>query len=138
MSPAKPSRKGTVSVRKIANEHVTLEFPDNAILAALCGAHQRNLVRIEQKLAVRAAMRGNLVSVEGPLDALGGEPRGLLGRVLGARAGRRGNAAQKCRPQHCRAPKHRSPNLPGWSQPSSRWAGALDAGQATRVSSPLW
>ena len=35
------------------------------MLATLAGAHQKNLVRIEQNLGVRAAMRGNLVSVEG-------------------------------------------------------------------------
>jgi phosphate starvation-inducible PhoH-like protein len=48
-----------------AREQVTLEFGDNAMLATLAGAHQKNFVRIEQKLSVRAAMRGNLVSVEG-------------------------------------------------------------------------
>jgi phosphate starvation-inducible PhoH-like protein len=46
-------------------EQVTLEFPDNATLAALGGAHQKNLIRVEQKLGVRVAARGNLVSVEG-------------------------------------------------------------------------
>ncbi|HEY2447088.1 MAG TPA: PhoH family protein [Rhizomicrobium sp.] len=44
---------------------MTLEFPDNQRLAALAGAHQRHLVRVEQKLGVRIAMRGNLVAVEG-------------------------------------------------------------------------
>jgi phosphate starvation-inducible PhoH-like protein len=48
-----------------AKEQVTLEFPDNQRLAALGGAHQKHLVRVEQRLAVRVAMRGNLVSVEG-------------------------------------------------------------------------
>ena len=57
-APAKPAPR----------EQVTLEFPDNAVLAALGGAHQRNLVRIEQKLGVRVAMRGNLVAVEGAAD----------------------------------------------------------------------
>jgi len=52
-----------------AKEQVTLEFPNNALLAALGGAHQKNLVRIEQKLGVRVAMRGNLVSVQGAPDA---------------------------------------------------------------------
>jgi len=54
---------------RIAKEQVTLEFPDNALLGALGGAHQKNLVRIEQKLGVRVAMRGNLVAVEGKVDA---------------------------------------------------------------------
>jgi phosphate starvation-inducible PhoH-like protein len=48
-----------------AKEQVTLEFPDNQRLAALGGAHQKHLVRVEQRLGVRVAMRGNLVAVEG-------------------------------------------------------------------------
>jgi phosphate starvation-inducible PhoH-like protein len=48
---------------------VTLEFPDNQRLAALGGAHQKHLVRVEQKLGVRVAMRGNLVAVEGAPDS---------------------------------------------------------------------
>ena len=52
-----------------AREQVTLEFPDNALLGLFGGAHQANFVRIEQKLGVRVSMRGNLVSVEGSLDA---------------------------------------------------------------------
>jgi len=50
-------------------EQLTLEFPDNALVAALSGAHQKNLVRIEQKLSVRVAMRGNLVAIEGAAEA---------------------------------------------------------------------
>ena len=57
------------SKRKPAREQITLEFPDNALLANLSGAHQRNFVRLEQKLGVRVAMRGNLVSISGPSDA---------------------------------------------------------------------
>lgn len=57
MSPAKPKRA--------TKEQVTLEFPDNRLLAGLSGSHQRNFVRLEQKLDVRIAMRGNLVAVEG-------------------------------------------------------------------------
>ena len=53
------------SGRRPAREQVTLEFSDNAVLAALGGAHQKNLIRVEQKLGVRIATRGNLVSVEG-------------------------------------------------------------------------
>jgi phosphate starvation-inducible PhoH-like protein len=52
-----------------AKEQVTLEFPDNQRLAALGGAHQKHLVRVEQRLGVRVAMRGNLVSVEGAPEA---------------------------------------------------------------------
>jgi phosphate starvation-inducible PhoH-like protein len=58
-----------VNKRKTAREQITLEFPDNAFIANLAGAHQRNFVRLEQKLGVRLAMRGNLVAIEGPVDA---------------------------------------------------------------------
>jgi phosphate starvation-inducible PhoH-like protein len=43
----------------------TLEFPDNRLLAALGGAHEKNFARLEQVLGVRLASRGNLVAVEG-------------------------------------------------------------------------
>ncbi|HEX3666488.1 MAG TPA: PhoH family protein [Rhizomicrobium sp.] len=55
----------TVRHMPAAKEQVTLEFPDNQRLAALGGAHQKHLVRVEQRLGVRVAMRGNLVAVEG-------------------------------------------------------------------------
>jgi len=55
--------------RSAAREQVTLEFSDNRCLAALEGAHQKHLVRIEQKLGVRVATRGNLVAVEGDAEA---------------------------------------------------------------------
>jgi len=58
-----------VAKRSPARDQVTLEFPDNQCLAALGGAHQRNLVRVEQRLGVRVATRGNLVAVEGEADA---------------------------------------------------------------------
>jgi len=57
------------AVKRPAREQVTLEFPDNVVLAALGGAQQKNFVRIEQKLGVRVGMRGNLVAVEGAPDA---------------------------------------------------------------------
>jgi phosphate starvation-inducible PhoH-like protein len=63
-----PQTKSRRPPAKAPLEQVTLEFPDNAVLAALGGAHQKNLVRIEQKLSVRVAMRGNLVAVEGAPD----------------------------------------------------------------------
>ncbi len=59
------------SKRRPAREQTTLEFPDNALAANLAGAHQKNLVRLEQKAGVRIAMRGNLVSIEGTADARG-------------------------------------------------------------------
>jgi phosphate starvation-inducible protein PhoH len=55
--------------KRPAREQTTLEFPDNAKLASLGGAHQKNLVQIERKLGVRVAMRGNLVAVEGASKA---------------------------------------------------------------------
>jgi phosphate starvation-inducible protein PhoH and related proteins len=51
-----------LSARKNA---LTLEFPDNALVAALSGAHARHLARIEQKLDAGIDMRGNLLSVTG-------------------------------------------------------------------------
>src|SRR5882672_5341325 len=48
-----------------ARATVTLEFKKNAPLAALAGSHSRHLVRLEHKLGVRIAMRGNLISIEG-------------------------------------------------------------------------
>jgi phosphate starvation-inducible PhoH-like protein len=55
--------------KRAPREQVTLEFPDNALLAALEGAHQKNFARLEQKLGVRVAMRGNLVALEGTSEA---------------------------------------------------------------------
>jgi phosphate starvation-inducible PhoH-like protein len=63
------SKSGAKHKPAHARELVTIEFTDNALLASLSGAHQKNFVRIEQKLGVRVAMRGNLVSVEGAPDA---------------------------------------------------------------------
>jgi phosphate starvation-inducible PhoH-like protein len=50
---------------KRPREALTLEFPDNGLLAGLAGPHQKHFVRLEQKLSVRLAQRGNLVAVEG-------------------------------------------------------------------------
>jgi phosphate starvation-inducible PhoH-like protein len=61
----------SASKKKPAREQITLEFPDNKLLASLSGAHQKNFVRLEQKLGVRVATRGNLVAIEGPGDARG-------------------------------------------------------------------
>jgi len=44
---------------------LTLEFPDNALAAALSGPHAKHLARIEQKLDAGIDMRGNLLSVTG-------------------------------------------------------------------------
>ncbi len=42
-----------------------VDFPDNRLLTALCGEHDRNLARIEQKLDVVLAPRGNRVAISG-------------------------------------------------------------------------
>ncbi len=47
-----------------AHESV-LEFPDNRILMALCGEHDRNLAQIEQRLSVQIVHRGNHLAVMG-------------------------------------------------------------------------
>ena len=52
-----------------AGEQLTLEFKRNALLPALAGNHSRHLVRLEQRLGVKIAMRGNLVAIEGSADA---------------------------------------------------------------------
>ncbi|MBA2587078.1 MAG: PhoH family protein [Alphaproteobacteria bacterium] len=44
---------------------LTLEFPDNRLLAALSGPHAKHFARIEQKLDAVLDMRGNLVAVDG-------------------------------------------------------------------------
>jgi phosphate starvation-inducible PhoH-like protein len=59
----------TTTRKKAPREQITLEFPDNALLAGLSGAHQKNFARLEQKLGVRVANRGNLVAVEGEAQA---------------------------------------------------------------------
>ncbi len=71
------------SKKRPTREQVTLEFPDNALVASLAGAHQKNFVRLEQKLGVRIAMRGNLIGIEGSSDARG-KAAGVL-RALYAR-----------------------------------------------------
>jgi phosphate starvation-inducible PhoH-like protein len=51
------------------HEQLTLEFSDNALLAAIGGSQHRNFVRLEKSLDVRVDMRGNLISVEGSPEA---------------------------------------------------------------------
>ena len=51
-----------MSARKNA---LTLEFPDNALAAALSGPHAKHLTRIEQKLDAGIDMRGNLLAITG-------------------------------------------------------------------------
>ena len=44
---------------------LTLEFPDNRLVAALSGPHAKHFSRIEQKLNAVLDMRGNLVALDG-------------------------------------------------------------------------
>jgi len=70
-------------------EQVTLEFPDNTLLAGLAGVHQKNFVRIEQKLSVKVSSRGNLIAVEGApesRDRAAGVLRALYARLEGGEA----------------------------------------------------
>jgi phosphate starvation-inducible protein PhoH and related proteins len=55
--------------KPLLGEQLTLEFKRNALLPALAGIHSRHLVRLEQRLGVKIAMRGNLIAIEGPPDA---------------------------------------------------------------------
>jgi len=52
-------------------EPVVLRFPDNRLLPALFGEHDRNLARLEKALDVRLSSRGNRISVSGPESATG-------------------------------------------------------------------
>jgi phosphate starvation-inducible PhoH-like protein len=45
---------------------LTLTFANNALLPLLLGDHDRHLARIEQRLGVRLACRGNRISISGP------------------------------------------------------------------------
>ncbi|UFN51342.1 PhoH family protein [Roseomonas sp. OT10] len=63
---------------------VALTFDDNTLLPLLLGEHDRNVARIEQKLRVRIAARGNRVSVSGSgeaTEAAEGVLRGLWKRL---------------------------------------------------------
>ena len=62
-------RQGNGEVDAPSREQVTLEFKRNALLPSLAGSHSRNLVRLEQRLGVRVAQRGNLIAVEGTPEA---------------------------------------------------------------------
>jgi phosphate starvation-inducible PhoH-like protein len=62
---------------------VTLQFPDNRLLASLSGPHEKHFARLEQKLDVRLSMRGNRVAIEGAAR----ERAGAILSALYARAG---------------------------------------------------
>ncbi len=68
---------------------ISLSLDDNALMSALCGAHDANLARLEQKIGVTIHARGNRLVVTGPEDAQGTAVSAL--RSLCERA-RRGDA----------------------------------------------
>jgi phosphate starvation-inducible PhoH-like protein len=79
----------TAKSKRVAREQATLEFSSNKLLAELAGGNERNFVRLEQKLGVRIAMRGNLVAVEGEAEArerAAGVLRALYARLEGGDA----------------------------------------------------
>lgn len=54
------------------NDNVTtgvLEFEDNLLLPALYGEHNSNLARIENEFGCQLSGKGNLLSLEGPVEA---------------------------------------------------------------------
>jgi phosphate starvation-inducible PhoH-like protein len=48
---------------------IILDFDDNRLLALLFGEHDRYLARIEERLGVAVASRGNRLMISGPTDA---------------------------------------------------------------------
>lgn len=51
---------------------IVIQFDDNALLPLLYGEHDQNLVRLEQRLGVRVASRGNRLSISGPSEQVKG------------------------------------------------------------------
>lgn len=58
----------TSSSGKRASGPAVIEFDDNGLLPLLYGEHDQNLARLEQRLRVRVASRGNRLSISGPPD----------------------------------------------------------------------
>ena len=86
---AKDSARESGKRGSAAKEKVTLEFSDNIVLAALGGSHQRNFAQIEQKLGVKLALRGNVLSIEGDTgarDRAAAVLRSLYARIEGGEA----------------------------------------------------
>jgi phosphate starvation-inducible PhoH-like protein len=59
------------AARPAVERSITLEFDDNALVPLLFGEHDRHLARIEQRLGVRMAGRGNRVTVSGSAQRTG-------------------------------------------------------------------
>jgi len=58
------------SADKAAADPIILDFEDNRLLALLFGEHDRHLARIEERLNVAVASRGNRLMITGPADAM--------------------------------------------------------------------
>lgn len=52
--------------KNIIQNQFQLDFTDNDLLSMLVGPHDRHLTRIEQRLGVTIALRGNHVTISGP------------------------------------------------------------------------
>lgn len=117
---------------KTTREQVTLEFPDNRLLAALCGAHARHFVRIEQRLRVRINMRGNIVVIEGEPDLR--EQSATVLRALYARLETGEDIGLPEVDAEIRFASHAHPDVPAqeFGVPQIRTA----AGRLTRTRSP--
>lgn len=59
-----------MSGAELLDPPIRLQFEDPKLLQMLCGDHDRNLVRMEQKLNVTVAVRGDMLSIDGPVDAV--------------------------------------------------------------------
>jgi phosphate starvation-inducible PhoH-like protein len=67
---------------------VVVEFDDNSLLPRLFGEYDRNLARIEQRLGVTLATRGNRIAVSGPEREVAIARAALLALYERARRGR--------------------------------------------------
>lgn len=65
MSTALALRARHAAPSSSESRSVTLLFEDNALLPLLCGEHDKHLARIEGRLAVRLACRGNRITISG-------------------------------------------------------------------------
>ena len=52
-----------------SGQPIILDFDDNRLLALLFGEHDRHLARIEERIGVAVASRGNRLMITGPAEA---------------------------------------------------------------------
>lgn len=52
----------------LSNQDLVVSFPDNRLLIDLCGAFDRNLAEIEQRMSVQISRRGNELAIMGEPD----------------------------------------------------------------------